>query len=213
MLNTTKTRLLPFFLWGIILFAFASCNSAGLQSGDLLFVGSVDSDLSEAIDQVTKTDANTSFSHMGIVQINNNEIWVLHASPEQGVVKESLANFRTNNAPDGAELIGYRINGLTTEERTVLLQQAEPLLGQPYNWTYVLEDEGYYCSEFVYTVFESAAIFTLEPMTFKDPATDSFPATWIKHYEDLNQPIPEGLPGCNPNGMASNSRLQLLGTF
>ncbi len=51
----------------------------------------------------------------------------------------------------------------------------------------------------------------LNPMTFKDPETGEFLPTWIEYYEKLGVEIPEGQPGCNPNGLASSDKLIRLG--
>jgi len=48
-------------------------------------------------------------------------------------------------------------------------------------------------------------------MTFKDIETNDFHPGWIEHYDKLGIEIPEGLPGCNPNGMAASENLILLG--
>ena len=76
-----------------------------------------------------------------------------------------------------------------------------------YNTTYILEDEGYYCSEYVYELFKKDSVFTLEPMTFKDPKTNEFHKGWIEHYQKLCIAIPEGKLGCNPNVRASSKTI------
>ena len=62
-------------------------------------------------------------------------------------------------------------------------------------------------------MFEKDALFELNPMTFIDPATGEFDKTWIAHYRKLGIPIPEGEPGCNPNGLAASDKLEFLGQF
>ena len=37
--------------------------------------------------------------------------------------------------------------------------------------------------------------------------TDLFYEGWIIHYNQLGIDIPEGLPGCNPNGMSASDNL------
>jgi hypothetical protein len=85
------------------------------------------------------------------------------------------------------------------------------MLGKPYNFSYILSDTAHYCSEFVYLAFAADSVFTLEPMTFKDPATGNFPAAWAEYYQKMGLEIPEGQPGCNPNGMAASGKLKMLG--
>jgi hypothetical protein len=61
-----------------------------LQSGDLLFRGATSGKISEAIDKVTQTSAETHFSHVGLVEVSDNGVVVLHASPDGGTCMVSL---------------------------------------------------------------------------------------------------------------------------
>ena len=48
-------------------------------------------------------------------------------------------------------------------------------------------------------------------MTFKDPKTGTFPTAWVEYYQKFGIEIPEGKPGCNPNGLAASEKLERLG--
>ena len=48
-------------------------------------------------------------------------------------------------------------------------------------------------------------------MTFKNPQTGEFLAGWVDHYKKLGIPVPEGEPGCNPNGMAASDKIEMTG--
>lgn len=181
-----------------------------IQSGDLIFIGNSSSLLSSAIDKVTKTSLQTSYSHMGIISIEGNTTYVYHSNSYNGVCKELLDTFRLKNGTSNDSSYIYRIKDLTPLQINNALIVAKTHLGKPYNRTYILEDEGFYCSEYIYTLFEKDSIFELIPMTFKNPGTDEFNEIWTKHYQELGIEIPEGLPGCNPNGMAENKRLELI---
>lgn len=85
------------------------------------------------------------------------------------------------------------------------------MLGKPYNFSYIMNDTSHYCSEFIYLDFVADSVFSLEPMTFKDPVTKNFPAIWIEYYQKMGIEIPEGKPGCNPNGLAASEKLERLG--
>jgi hypothetical protein len=87
------------------------------------------------------------------------------------------------------------------------------MLGLPYNFSYVLSDSSHYCSEFIYSAFENDRVFKLNPMTFKDPATGGYYPGWVDYYAKLGVAIPEGEPGCNPNGMAASAKLECLGVY
>lgn len=194
-----------------LIFLFLSLASFGqnfkLQSGDLLFVGAGESSLSEAIDAVTQTNENQHYVHVGMVEINRDTTWVIHADSEEGVIMETLSDFVSNRPLVDA----YRVKGISSEQVTQSIASARKTIGQPYNFTYVMPDTGYYCSELVYEAFSHAEIFELNPMSFQDPETKKFHQGWVDHYEALDMSIPEGEPGCNPNGMAADDDLDFLG--
>ncbi len=180
------------------------------QSGDILFRGHISSSLSQAIDAVTQTGKEHHYTHMGLVEVTNDTIWVLHAAPEKGVCRELLDTFCL--AGEDSIVVGhYRVKNLDEKQVVGALNFANSQLGQAYNYSYIMEDEGYYCSESVYEAFVTDSVFALNLMTFVDPESGAFHPGWIKHYEELGIDIPEGQPGCNPNGMAANERLEFLG--
>ncbi len=185
-------------------------NPNQIRTGDLLFRETVSSNLSQAIDQVTQTEKQTHFSHVGLAIVENDSVYVLHASPIGGTCRVSLADF---SQPDGdsALVVVYRLLKAYQAAVPNAVSKARSLLGKPYNFSYVLSDTSHYCSEFIYLAFEKDSIFTLNPMTFKNPESGDFDPTWVKHYEKLTMEIPEGLPGCNPNGMAASDKLERQG--
>ena len=180
------------------------------QSGDLLFREKSSENISEAIDQVTQTTAATHFSHVGLVEVTNTGILVLHAYPDGGTCIVSLNEF-LHPKGDSVRVIAYRLKkewGMAISEA---IQKAHSMLGKPYNFSYILSDTAHYCSEFVYLAFGADSIFKLEPMSFNDPKTATFPAAWVEYYKKMGIEIPEGKPGCNPNGLAASEKLERLG--
>jgi hypothetical protein len=181
-----------------------------LQSGDLLFRGATSGKISEAIDKVTQTAEATHFSHVGLVEVSDSGIVVLHASPDGGTCMVSLEDF-LHPEGDSVTVVAYRLKNEWKKSIPAALTKAKQLLGKPYNFSYILSDTAHYCSEFVYLAFASDSVFTLEPMTFKDPTTGNFPSAWAEYYQKMGLEIPEGQPGCNPNGMAASGKLKKLG--
>jgi len=178
-----------------------------LKTGDILFRGSLNSDLSKAINAVTQTYKATQYTHMGIAEVVDSVVWVYHAAPGKGVCRELLTEFQD---PEGSEstVVGvYRLDEQFHDNIPLAIHCAKQLIGQSYNKTYILADEGYYCSEYIYHIWASDSVFQLEPMTFKKPGTDLFHEGWITHYNKLGIEIPEGRPGCNPNGMSASDNL------
>lgn len=185
-------------------------QATDLRSGDLLFTGPGlwgGDKLSTAIDEVTKTDMETSYTHMGMVEVRDSVVWVWHAAPEVGVSCESLERFLKRR--HRADV--YRLDDTLMSYVPAALDSARRFNGLPYDDAYLMDGRGHYCSGFVYTLFRSANIFELEAMTFKDPETGSYHPFWRAHYARLGVDIPEGLPGCNPNGMALSPHLRFVG--
>ena len=211
MMNRLKQLFLLLSFYG--LFACAqSTPKIKLQSGDLLFREKSSENISEAIDQVTQTSGETHFSHVGLVEVTETGIVVLHANPDGGSCIVSLKEF-LHPKGDSVRVIAYRLKEEWQKAIPAAILKAHQLLGKPYNFSYILSDTTHYCSEFIYLAFAADSVFKLEPMTFKDPKTGNFPTAWVEYYQKLGIEIPEGLPGCNPNGLAASNKLLRLGNI
>lgn len=185
-----------------------------LKTGDLLFRESAKSSLSQAIDAVTQTEKATHFSHVGMVEKVGDSIFVLHAAPEGGSCKIVLEEFiypKEDSIHKPRKVVAYRLKSIYDKAIPAAIQKAKSMLGKPYNYSYVMNDSSYYCSGFVYRAFQKDSIFKLNPMTFKNSDTGEFNQSWIDFYKDLGMEVPEGKPGCNPNGMAASDKLEKLG--
>lgn len=178
-----------------------------MKNGDIIFVASAASALTQAIDAVTQTDAKTHFVHMGIIAKNAATLSILHADTETGVCEQLLDSF----AYKANGLFVYRIKKLSETAASEAIAFARKHIGEPYNYTYILPDTGFYCSEYVYAAFEPFSIFELNPMTFKNSGTEQMNETWVDYYKKLGIEVPEGALGCNPNGMASSPNLVFIG--
>ncbi|MGQ1788322.1 YiiX/YebB-like N1pC/P60 family cysteine hydrolase [Saccharicrinis sp. GN24d3] len=198
----------------LLLLVFMSCahnkEIQSLNNGDILFRGNQQRGLSQAINKVTQTTRETNYTHMGICKLANDSVYIIHASSKNGVCMEPLMDFcRPNNDTLYITDI-YRLKTELNVNINSALTNAINLIGQPYDDTYIMERPGYYCSEFIYYIFKSDSVFTLNPMTFIDPATGNFHTDWVEHYQKLGVNIPEGMPGCNPNGMAAEGKLDFI---
>lgn len=195
---------------GLLLLISCTTEEYKLQSGDILFQEPSSSFLGNAIDEVTQRDGTTHFSHVGLLeQKANGELQVLHAA-SKGTQEVSLSDFMQADG-EARITVAYRLKPTYSKAIPTAIQSAHNMLGKPYNLSYVLTDTAHYCSEYVYKAFLSDSIFQLEPMTFKNPTTGEFPEAWILYYQKLGIEIPEGLPGCNPNGLAASTKLIRLG--
>ena len=158
----------------------------------------------------TQTQNKTHFDHMGIVEFSGDSCFVMHAAPQKGVCRERLPLFLVSDSIK-KEFVVYRLKDQFAKSIPLALIIAHQKIGASYNYSYRMNTNGYYCSEFIYELFVADSVFTLNPMTFKDPFTGQFLPGWIDHYAKLGIPIPEGEPGCNPNGLAASEKLVLVG--
>ena len=209
MMNTFKLVIFFLFFSGLIA-CKQHVSQIVLHSGDLLFRGASSENISEAIDKVTQTSAATHFSHVGIVEVLNTGICVLHASPVGGTCEVSIKEF-LHPKRDSVTVIAYRLKDQWQSAVPTAIKKAKQMLGKPYNFSYIMTDTTHYCSEFVYLAFAEDSVFELNPMTFKDPKTHDFSPAWIEYYQEMGLDIPEGMPGCNPNGLAASPKLERLG--
>lgn len=196
------------------LFFLTSCktyNTSILENGDLLFVPAADSGLSGAINNVTQTEKKTSYDHIGIVKKEEHHLYVLHAAPRGGSQKQRLSHFIKEQTKSGQKIDVYRLKSEFQSSIPASVSKAETLVGKPYNFNYILDDNSFYCSDFVERAFRDNQIFQLEPMTFVDPKTGKTNAFWEKFYHDKNLKVPEGEPGCNPNGLAASNKVYKVG--
>ena len=185
----------------------SSLNYNSLKNGDLLFVTAQQENLSGAINRVTQTKKTENYDHIGIVEKTKTSIFVLHAAPKGGSQKELLTDFMKNQTENNSEVYVYRLKKDDQNAVPKALEIANSLLGKPYNFTYVLNDETLYCSDFIERIFRENQIFELKPMTFINPKTGKTDDFWINFYQQKNMEVPEGKLGCNPNGLAGSDKL------
>lgn len=193
---------------------FINCSSyqkAELRNGDLLFVTAKETGLSGAINNVTRKQEEASFDHIGIAEKENGHWYVLHAAPKGGSQKQELKNFLKDQSDEGQRVIIYRLKPEYQKTIPAALIKAEAMLGKPYNFDYILDENSYYCSDYIERAFRENHIFKLEPMTFKDPKTGKTNEFWESFYQKKNLQVPEGEPGCNPNGLAASEKLDRIG--
>ncbi|WP_346986460.1 YiiX/YebB-like N1pC/P60 family cysteine hydrolase [Chryseobacterium sp. POE27] len=181
-----------------------------MKNGDLLFVTAKNTGLSGAINNVTQKQENTSFDHIGILDNDGREFYVLHAAPKGGSQKQQLKDFMKDQADDGQRVVVYRLKSQYQNAVPSAIEKANSMLGKPYNFNYILDENAYYCSDFIERAFRSDHIFTLEPMTFIDPQTGKTNTFWENFYQKKNLKVPEGEPGCNPNGLAASDKLERI---
>jgi uncharacterized protein YycO len=196
-----------------LLNAIVSCKNAqisGLKNGDLLFVTAKETGLSGAINNVTQKQKNASFDHIGILEKSKEGVFVLHAAPQGGSQKQNIKDFLKDQANDGQRVMVYRLKSQYQTSIPNAISKAELMVGKPYNFNYILDENSYYCSDFIERAFRNDHIFKLEPMTFIDPKTGKTNTFWEEFYQKKNLKVPEGELGCNPNGLAASDKLERI---
>ncbi|AVL00644.1 YiiX/YebB-like N1pC/P60 family cysteine hydrolase [Pediococcus inopinatus] len=176
------------------------------KNADLLFLQSVPDDFSEAIVESTTTSKASVYDHVALIEVTaTNEIFVLHTLPDTGSIRESYAHFKTR---DWAQIDLYR----STKEidSSLIINQANQLLDQTYNSSYIPGAPGYYCADFVFEAFKHTQIFRLVPMNFMDPTHTDILPFWKSYYSKLGYPVPNGELGLNPNDMVLQNTVRKI---
>lgn len=191
-------------------------GAAELQTGDLLFCVGGGSAMSEAIVSSTSSESQLSFDHVALYYENaEGEGRVIEASPSKGVIEVALEDFLKE-----AELIDCH-PGVVAKRLTIdfpirqVVENARSLIGLPYDWTYLPDNERIYCSELIYEAFRDAEgqrIFIASPMNFRNERGE-LPLFWQELFQKEGVPVPEGELGTNPNDMSRDPRLKEVYRF
>ena len=155
-----------------------------LENGDLIFVKD-ESDIGQAIQESTG-----NYSHVAIFL----DGFIYHATTEGGVIAQSPEDFFE------AEKV-YDLYRYPKIDHKEVKNQAESLLGSPYNASFYPDGDGYYCSQFV---AEILPIFETIPMKFGND-TQEISDFWSEYYREL--PVPLNQPGTNPSQLATSPLL------
>ncbi|XMO87776.1 YiiX/YebB-like N1pC/P60 family cysteine hydrolase [Algibacter sp. AS12] len=213
---------LVYFLFSAILL-FTSCKNANknidfeLQEGDLLFQDTGTDAIDNAIKSVTATAFAKNYSHIGMAMQTQGNWFVLESIPEKGIAKTPIQDFlnRNKNAQNKSRTTVARLDKKYLEYIPNAITYGIKRLGIPYDKVFLWDDNSYYCSELVYKMFSYQDLknnpipFKNQPMTFKD-STGKTATGWVDYYKQLNQPIPEGDIGTNPNLMAGSPHVKFI---
>jgi len=182
-----------------------SAQKTKLKEGDLLFQHLNCSSFCEAIEKVTPAYEGMHFSHVGILIKNQQNQWVVAEAISKGVCITPLDSFINRsgkkNIVVGRVKPSYKIPDL---------KEIKKYLGKPYDTVFDISNDAYYCSELVYFLYKNKSgksIFSLNPMTFKDPDTKEYFPAWIDYFSRMKMEIPEDKPGLNPGSMINNKEL------
>ncbi len=168
--------------------------------------------LCEAINEVTEGYQGKDFSHLGMIYIQNDSIYVIEAGGKE-VKKTPYETFKTYTSEEMfVGRLKSKYQKYIPEAIAFSLQQ----IGVPYDEEYLYDNGKYYCSELIYDAFLHSykkPLFDLVPMTFKSPKSNEYFKVWETYYQNLKMEIPEGQLGCNPGGISTSNKLKIIGTL
>ena len=206
-----------FIIYIGILVAAISCRPQhrNLQSGDLLFQVGKGSEMEQAITTATEQHNTLNFTHVGIAILKGGADSVLEATSPGGVRITPLQEFldRAERVKGRPGVVVMRLRDTAGLARSV--KRAKEYLGLPYDFSYRPDNGRLYCSELVWESYRDTCgrrIFPARPMNFR-AADGAMPAFWTELFEKLGEPIPEGVPGTNPNDMAREGILTEVGRY
>ncbi len=197
-----------------LLFLVAGCSDRRdtLKNGDLIFQVCPRDSVTDAITDATGRSDRLSFSHVGIIDIEDGEFFVIEASGTKGVVRTPLTSFlkKSEHSEEGIPLVEvFRIEGF---DCTSSVERAKLYIGKPYDTLYLPDNGAFYCSELVCESYLDPAgneLFPSALMTFKD-STGVISPLWQAYFDKMGQEVPEGVPGSNPNDLSENKLLKRL---
>ena len=165
--------------------------------------------MTEAITEATGRDERINFTHVGIAIIGERCDSVLEATSDGGVRMTALDDFLNKSAKLNGRpaVVAKRLKDTTGVAAAI--RRARTLLGLPYDYSFRPDNNRYYCSELVYESYrhpDGSPRFTARPMNFRAP-DGTLPRYWTELFERLGEPVPEGVPGTNPNDMAQEETL------
>lgn len=185
-----------------------------IKNGDIIFVEAKKENLSGAISRVTKSEKNIiSYDHVALVEITKTNQNILHSSTKNGSEKLSLRKFIKKNKKENRQMDIYRLKTPYQKCINEAMDRANAMLGHPYNFLYIPNENSYYCSDFVERAYRNCDIFQLHPMTFINPSTGKIDDFWANLYQSKNIEIPEGKLGCNPNGISQSNKIEKILTI
>ncbi len=168
--------------------------------------------MSGAIEAATSRDRSVSFSHVGIILAGQPTDSVLEATSEGGVRITAIADFLARSAHREGRPVAAVMRLHDTTGVAASVAQARTRRGAAYDYSFRPDNGRYYCSELVcehYLRPDGTPVFAAQPMNFRAP-DGTMPAYWVELFDRLGEPIPEGVPGTNPNELSHDEGLYEL---
>ena len=119
------------------------------------------------MDDAISSSTGDGFVHVAIVEVDSEgTAWLIDATPRKGVSREKM---ETKLLEEKGKAVLMRLKDSTGV--TASVQRAKGLIGSPYDFAFLPDNDAYYCSELVYECFlrpDGSHIFSSQPMNFLD---------------------------------------------
>ncbi len=193
-----------------------------LQDGDLLFVVTNNSELSNAITAATADDNHkiknehvaiffhNSLGQPAVLEAVVVGVWLIPWEKfvaRMPIIDTAAAAADSLSLTAGRGLVVKRLAEPVDIKKA--LERAKSHIGDEYDWSFRANNGKMYCTELVYDCYlgqDGEPVMQSVPMSFRD-SEGNIPEFWVRTYERLGEPIPEGEPGTNPNAMAADPAL------
>lgn len=188
------------------------------KSGDLLFQDLDCGGLCDAIEAVTVGVNGKNFSHIGLVYVKQDSVFVIEAiGKDVHLTPIDTFIYRNTDSAGHPKIVIARLRKNYQYLNNKAISFALHQLGTPYDDAFIYNNGKYYCSELIYDAYKYAnkgkAFFSLQPMTFKNPSTGKTFDAWKKYYALLHTKIPEGKPGCNPGSISRSNKIEIISSL
>ena len=186
-----------------------------LRNGDLILVGipaEYDTDsasMDAAISAATGQKGQLNITHVAIAEVSAEGIWIIDATPKRGVSRHSLDSFLDDNTLEDGSMPVFVVKRPRRVDADAAVMRAKAFCGRSYDFCFLPENEELYCSELVQNCYldtRGEPIFTSEPMNFL-AADGTMPPYWEELFKEMGMPVPQGVPGTNPQRMSESDRL------
>ena len=219
-----------FFVFLALAASVACCTPRpeGLRTGDLVFVGipadySIEADsMDEAISEATGEPGRMNLIHVAIAEVQGDSTWIIDATIRRGVDRHPLDTFLRDFTLRDGSLPVFVIKRLIAVpgpdgkpvpvDATSYVEQAKAFCGLPYDQSFLPENGALYCTELVresYRTSDGEYLFENKPMNWKN-AEGEYPLYWQQLFARLGEPIPQDVPGTNPQDMSESPILETV---
>ena len=206
----------------ILLFILGACCNLNekrqIRTGDLLFIGipmdyDAGNNMAGAISAATG-DGEINYIHTAVLEVDDaGSVWVIDATLAHGVDRHPLDTLLKDFTLNNGQRATFKVMRLKDNEGAARhVEQCKALLGEEYDVYFLPSNGKHYCTEVVYDCYlnrDGSHIFESVPMNFKNKDGE-MPEYWTWLFGLLGQPVPQGVPGTNPQMMLASPALEYV---